>query len=286
MQAVHNEFWWYFNGLAPWRGFSRPFVDDTGRWWYRVKPGFAWPVNFFDALKQQPTGREFRSLLGWQYPVEQEDAADSAVRMNVIERLDEYEIRSLPDAKRRAIRRGVRNLEVVVIDSADKATAIAAHEVWKSHVSRTGWNAPLSKDRFLYSWEELSRWPGTTVLAARVPSTRLICAWMIARVVDEVIYIDTLASHTDRLEHRPNDFIAFAALTAAKLQGTRRAHYSLASNKSSLETFKQSLGFEARAFPSRLHLRPGIGLALRLLRPGAYRRLLGLEEPIATEAPS
>ena len=50
--AKSNEFWWYFNGLAPWRGYSRPFPDDAGRWWYRVKPGFAWPVNFFDPISQ------------------------------------------------------------------------------------------------------------------------------------------------------------------------------------------------------------------------------------------
>jgi hypothetical protein len=78
-----NEFWWYFNGLAPYRGFSKPFPDADERWWYRVKPGFAWPVDFFRPFANRPSGLSTRLLLGWQWPVAHSQA-ESRVWMNVI----------------------------------------------------------------------------------------------------------------------------------------------------------------------------------------------------------
>jgi hypothetical protein len=272
-QARHNEFWWYFNGLAPYRGFSKPFHDGAGRWWYRVKPAFAWPVDFFQPLSVEPSGRGFRRLLGWQYPVA-EGRHNSTVHMNVILDLTGYAMSSVEDSKRRAIRKGMRALEVVALKPDELASASAAHEVWKSHTQRTGWNSALSLDRFAASWVELGQWPGTTVLAARAKGGP-ICAWLIARWIDDAVYFDTLASHTDRLEDRPNDLIAFSCLKAAAEQGAKRAHYSLKSNIPSLEAFKQSLGFEAKAFPAHLRLRYPVRIGLHLLRPRLYARLRG-----------
>lgn len=269
----HNEIWWYFNGLAPYRGFSRPFPDGDGRWWYRVKPAFAWPIDFFMPVTRPPKGGSFRRLLGWQYPVA-DDRGNSTVHMNVIHDLSGYELTRVDENKRRAIRKGMRSLEVVVLNPDDPVVAREAHEVWKSHTLRTGWNSALSAERFTASWAELAQWPGTTVLAARAQGGP-ICAWLIARWIDDVVYVDTLASHTDRLENRPNDLIAFTCLKAAAQRGAARAHYSLRSNIPSLESFKQSLGFVATAFPASLCLRYPVRAALRLFRPELLSRLRG-----------
>lgn len=274
-QAQANEFWWYFNGLAPYRRCSRPFADQSGRWWYRVKPAFAWPVDFFVPVIEPPRGRAFRSLLGWQYPTP-EPQADSYVAMNVIAELRGYSLDRVAENKRRAIRKGQRELEIVALSPDDSSTAQAAHEIWVSHTQRTGWNSPMTPQRFAASWAELAQWPGTTVLAARAASG-LMCAWLIARWIDDVMYIDTLASHTDRLESRPNDFIVYSCVLAAAQQGAARAHYSLKSSITSLEAFKQSLGFETVAFPARLHLRFPVRMGLRFLRPRLYARLRGMQ---------
>ncbi len=275
LQSRHNEFWWYFNGLAPYQGFSKPFIDGDGRWWYRVKPGFAWPVDFFVPFSKQPAGLSGRPLLGWQWPVAI-PAANSKVWMNVIHDLSRYGLDAVAENKRRAIRKGLRELQISAVDAGNGRVCEEALEVWNSHVARTGWNRPMSLDRFSQTWSELGGWPGTTVLAARggVGDQRM-CAWLIVRVIDDTVYIDTLASHTDRLESRPNDTIIFSCLCAAQTQGARRAHYSLKSDISSLEAFKQSMGFEAYPFPARLRLRFPVGTALRLFKPKTYHRLRG-----------
>ena len=271
----HNEFWWYFNGLAAFRGFSTPFADSTGRWWYRVKPGLAYPVDFFTPVDHPPSLAFAKVFLGHQYPVAEAEA-DSFVRMNVIHDLSGYDLSAVHSNKRRAVRKGMKNLVVEAMDPANPDLAEEARIVWNSHVERTGWNSPMDSDRFRASWAELADWPGTTVLFARDQELRqTLCAWLLVRVIDNVVYVDTVASHTDRLANRPNDTIIFLALWSAARQGVRRAHYALESRLKSLEAFKASLGFETHPFPARLRLRQPVRLLLRLLRPRAYQRLLG-----------
>ncbi len=273
-QARHNEVWWYFNGLAPYRRFSRPFMDDDGRWWFCVKPGFAWPVSFFETFTKPPRGLRRRLLLGWQYPVRA--GGNSTVAMNVIPDLSCYGFETIAENKRRAVRKGLRELEVQVVDPADATVCEWGLKVWNSHVQRTGWNRAMEPAEFQSTWRELADWPGTTVLAAWPKADRShFCGWLILRTIDDVVYIDTLASATDCMPNRPNDALIFAALCSARDAGVRRAHYSLKSDITSLEEFKQSLGFMPHTFPARLHLRFGVGTALRLVRPKAYERLLG-----------
>lgn len=281
LQMRHNQFWWYYNGLVPSFAPWRPFQDRTGRWWYHVKPGFAWPVDYFRIVAEPDHGLERRWLLGWQYPVPPE-SSDSRVWLNVIHDLKGYGISRVASNKRRAVRKGFRNLRIEVVDPSDPSLGREACEVWNSHVERTGWNTRLDSDFFVQTWRELARWPGTTVMTARDPNAGdQLCAWLIARVIDETVYVDTIASHTDRLAHRPNDAIIFQCLVLAEGMGVRHAHYSLKSKLESLETFKQSLGFTAHPFPSRLNLRRPIGPVLARIRPEIYMRLLG--DPVWTE---
>lgn len=273
-RARHNEIWWYFNGLSTRQGFSHPFEDADGRWWYCVKPLFAWPVDYFVPAEGKPRGLALRKLLGWQWPVR--ERGNSRVWMNVIHDLRDYGIESVASNKRRAVRKGLRELLIERLDPSNPATCEEARVVWNSHVERTGWNRAFEAERFRATWADLATWPGTAVLGARDPGReRCLCAWLIARVIDRVIYVDTLASHSDRLAHRPNDAIVFTALVSARAAGVQRAHYSMKSNISSLEAFKESLGFQPWGFPSQLHLRPLVGPAIRLAAPRIYQRLLG-----------
>lgn len=271
----HNEVWWYFNGLAPYRGYSRPFADSRGRFWFEVKRGFVWPVNFFDTVEYVAWHPNLSlKLLGAQWPVA-EQQANSRVWMNVIHDLRGYDIQRVDADKRRAVRKGIKNLDLVMLDPGDAQVAAAARDVWNSHVQRTGWNTPETPESFAASWRELRDWPGTTVIGARDRASGQLCSWTIVRVIDDVAYVDTLASHTERLANRPNDAIVFTAVYSAAQGGARRAHYSLRSRIASLEAFKASMGFEPFAFPARLSLRFPVGLGLQLFANRTYRRLLG-----------
>jgi len=271
----HNEFWWYYNGLVALRGLWRPFQDRRGRWWYHVKPGFAWPVDYFAPITSVEDILPRKLLLGWQCPVEDRQA-DSQVWLNVIHDLAGYSIARVASNKRRAVRKGFHHLQIEVVDPADPDLAREACIVWNSHVERTGWNKPMDAERFVNTWRELSDWPGTTVITARDPEHgHELCAWLIARVIDDTVFIDTIASHTDRLANRPNDTIIFHCLSSAAAMGVRHAHYSLKSKLKTLEAFKESLGFIAYPFASKLRLHWPIGTILRLTKPGIYMRLQG-----------
>jgi len=277
-----NEFWWYYNGLVQRRGFFKPFQAADGRWWFYVKPFFAWPVDYFAPMTNGHARAPRPMLAGWQYPVADEAAGNSLVWLNVIQDLSDYDISKVAANKRRAVRKGFRNLAIEVVDPSNEGLAREACEVWNSHVERTGWNTPMAADDFVRSWRELARWPGTTVVTARAVENRAeMCAWLIARTIDRTVYVDTIASHTDRLAHRPNDAIIFACLASASGMGIKHAHYSLKSRLESLEAFKESLGFVAHPFPAQLHLRWPIGPGLRTFSPGNYKRLLG--DPVWVE---
>ena len=275
-RARHNEFWWYFNGLVARRNYWKPFQDPAGRWWWFVKPWFAWPVDFFSAVSDSVAIRHRRFLLGWQYPVV-EDVADSCVRLNVVPDLSGYDLDRIERKKRRhAIRRALRELRYEIVNSADPSVAEQACTIWNSHVQRTGWNRTMPVGAFVESWIELAAIPGTTVVFARDPAQGgLPCAWLITRGIDHTLFIDTIASHTDRLALGPNDGLIFLALWSAAKMRMAHAHYGLQSSIETLEDFKRSLGFEPHPFPTKLRLRFPVEVALRLLRPRVFRRLRG-----------
>jgi len=276
-RATQVEFWWYMGGLVGKRNRWKPFEDSSGRWWWHVKPRFAWPVDFFSPIPDAASVHPSSGLLGWQHSVQPHEA-NSHVRLNVIQDLSGYKLEAIEGKKRRwTIRKALRELDYAVCDATDADVASQACEVWNSHVQRTGWNKPMTTDEFRRSWHELAAMPGTTVITARDRQSHALCAWLIGRVIDGTAFIDTLTSHTDRVAGGPNDGLVFLYLISAAAMGIRHAHYGLHSKIESLESFKKGLGFTPHAFPTRLHLRFPVGPLLRILRPRDYKRLLGDE---------
>lgn len=278
INAKEVEFWWYMGGLVSARNRWKPFQDEKQRWWWYVKPWFAWPVDFFTTMPGTGGVRPPGKLLGWQFPVAA-DQADSCVRLNVIQDLSGYRLEAISGKKRRwTIRKALREHSYHVVDPADAGIAEEAREVWNSHVSRTGWNKAQSVEEFRASWKELATMPGTTVVAARsLEAPHVLCAWLIGRVINDTAFIDTLTSHTDRVASGPNDGLVFLYLISAAAMGVRHAHYGLHSRIESLESFKRGLGFEPHPFPTKLHLRFPMKLVMPLLKPREYRRLRGDE---------
>jgi len=268
------EMWWFQTGTAPYAGFSRPFRDYDGRWWWRPKPQFAWPLDYYQPFFSAPRLPRRFCLLGYQYPVAPEQA-NSLVHFNLILDLSGYGLGRIAPKKRSFVRKGLRELQIVRIDPRDRVAAEEARIVWNSHVERTGWNRIFDARRFVSHWQVLSSHAGTIVLGARQRETGLLCAWAIGRLVEGCAYVDTIASHTDRLESRPNDALIFVFLVNAARAGLRYANYFLRSSLAPLERFKQSLGFDSSGLPSRLYVNPLVAAGVRLLLPGSWRRLHG-----------
>jgi hypothetical protein len=279
------EMWWFQTGGAPYRGFSRPFSDRAGRWWWRAKPHFAWPVDFFTPLADCPRPPWFKSALGYQHPAPLE-RANSLVHFNVIRDLSRYDVGQVASQKRRAVRKGLRSLIFEALDPCAPDVVAEAREVWNSHVERTGWNEAFDAAQFAGHWRPLAQHAGTNIVGVRDADSGALCAWVICRIVEGCAYVDTIASHTERLENRPNDTLIFAALwNAARLPGVRHANYFLRSSLEPLERFKQSLGFDSSGLPARLRVNPLAGAALRALRPAQWRRLVGDWPPTCDTSP-
>lgn len=269
------ETWWWLHGLAPYRGYSRPFRDRDGHWWWRAKPQFAWTMDFLQPLERAPRLPKFKRLLGYQYPVEGK-LANSLVHFNIIHHLEGYDLERVASQKRRAIRKGLKQLNIVALDPCDPQDAQQANEVWNSHVERTGWNSAFDGRAFAEHWRPLADMAATNVVGARDKQTGVLCAWLITRTVGGTVYVDTIASHTQRLEHRPNDTLIFSMLyNAARSEGVRHANYSLRSDLAPLEKFKQSLGFESGGLPACVQVNWLAALALRQFKPAIWRRLHG-----------
>ena len=206
----------------------------------------------------------------------EDQRANSLVHFNIIHRLDDYGLDRVASQKRRAIRKGLRHLDIAALDPCDPPTVEQARVVWNSHVERTGWNSTFDGRTFAEHWRPLADTAGTSVIGARDRQTGVLCAWLIARVVEGTVYIDTIASHTERLHHRPNDTLIFCLLhNAARSDGVQHANYFLRSDLAPLEKFKQSLGFDSSGLPARVEVNPLAALAIRLLKPAIWRRLHG-----------
>lgn len=269
------ETWWWQQGLAPYRGFSRPFRDRDGEWWWHIKPQFAWKMDFFQPLERVPRLPRFQRLLGCQYPVV-DQLANSLAHFNMIHQLEGYGLERVASQKRRAIRKGLKHLDIVALDPCHPQTVEQAGVVWNSHVERTGWNSPFDGRTFANHWRPLADMAATCIIGARDKQTGVLCAWLIARAVAGTVYIDTIASHTERLDHRPNDTMIFCLLhNAARTGGVQHANYFLRSDLAPLEKFKQSLGFDSSGVPARVEVNLLTAFALRHLKPAVWQRLHG-----------
>ena len=272
--AKQNGFWWYQFAAPLFGRYSRPFKHQ-GHWWFQVRPGLCWSAEgttCIDAGIRPPIAK---SYLGYQVPHDAQGSNSSLV-FNVIEELQSYSEADLHESKPRAIKKAYNATVVDNMCEMSSKDMAEACDVWNSLVTRTKWKKLLQHKQFEESWEELGQLPGTSILSCRDKSSGRMIGWMICKTIGNTAYVDTIASHTDGLAMRPNDILLYSFLRSAQRNsGVTIAHYSLKSFVTTLETFKQSMGFKPIAFPCFTVLRPIVKQLLPLLYPRAYRRMYG-----------
>ncbi len=267
-------FWWYQEPSDPSHNYSHPFQDADGAWWYQVKRGLAWPADTLQPL-QRPRLPFSKCFLGHQHLVADAKDGDSFLAFNVLENLSQYSLAALRD-KRRAVRKGLRLCSVIKLDRCDEGVVTECAAVWNSLVERTGWKMKLTPQAFVESWRKLLVLAGTSILVGTDKEQGGVAGFLIVKIFGSTAYVDTIASHSDKLALHINDALLYSFLmNAQQVTGVTRAHYSLVSNVTELERFKQSLGFVPTKFPACTHLTPGVGTALRLFFPQKFKRLVG-----------
>ncbi len=274
-KSRRSSYWWYFFDNAVMR-LSRPFQVHDGSWWYQVKPGFCWPADILFPRTERVHGFPYRkSFIGYQYRVEG-PIKNSEQVINTIDDLSGYGAGCMDAKRRNAIRKGLRECVIGPLNTIDALVVKECHAIWSDFTGRTGWKHPVSKKYIENSWSELLDLAGTTLLWGRERSTGKAAGFIIAKLIGDTAFVDTIASRTDMLHTNINDALMYSFLVSAQnIPGIKKAHYALRSYDTYLEDFKKSIGFRPTLYPLFTHLRTGISLLVKTLFPSQFQRLTG-----------
>ncbi|HLB25889.1 MAG TPA: hypothetical protein VJM83_06135, partial [Nitrospirota bacterium] len=147
-------FWWYMGtGKFSWN-YTVPFRDGAGGWWYQVKPGLCWPVDFLGKIDRAGGMPLTKKFLGYQHLAAEPGRANSRLVINVIEDLRGFDA-GMIDSKRRNIRAGARACVLEVLTRPDAGTLAECSALWNGFSARTGWKSPVPVKYFAESWSRM-----------------------------------------------------------------------------------------------------------------------------------
>jgi hypothetical protein len=274
--ARTTPFWTYFLPQKLVGNYSLPYKATDGTWWYQVKPGLSWPADVLsirDTVPQLPLSKTY---LGYQC-IANQSIANASQCINVINHLQTYDFENINAKRRNAIRKGIRNCTLKVIDTYSSHVVDKMLSVWNDFVIRTGWKRKISRPLMDTMLRRTLDLPGTTVLAGIDNTSGCIAGFLITKVIGDTAYVDTIASHSKYMGSNVNDLLMYSFIYSAKSRvNVTKVHYAIKSYDSKLEYFKESMGFTPTEYPSLTRLQPGVGGLLRMVSPGSYRRLMGI----------
>ena len=270
-------FWWYQGTSKLFGNFSLPLKDRNGNWWYQVKPGLCWPVDFFKPIGLNRACPSFnKTYFGYQHLVDDDSQANSHLVINTIFDLKDYGIASVSSKRRNKIRQGLKYCRLEAPSRIDKKTLDVCRANWDDLSERTGWKHAAREGVFDDTWRMVLDCPGSSIILAREKASGEVVGFLIVKIIGDTAYNDTIAVGTNNLRTRANDALRYAFLAnATKIPGVTKAYSAPTSFMGGLEEFKKALGYVPHPFPTNLRLRPGTGFVLRLLFPSKYRRLTG-----------
>jgi hypothetical protein len=251
---------------------GRKTLECEGVYFHEMRSGFYWPIDLLRA--REKVIRKVPGTLGHKMVVA--DAAQANSFLNIMAAYDvtEFSLESLSKERRKAVRRGLKQVEVRVLESAEELVRQGAYEVDSSFRARTQWGRALPKDEFAARLARLMSDSGMVWFGGYVDGK--LAGYISISVVNRNATMGTIASHSDYLSHRVNDVLVYEMCRlAAESQCVDKLAFGLHCAKETLNAFKESMLFKRRDLPAYTHVRWPIGWGLRLLRPSVYRRLLG-----------
>ena len=131
-------------------------------------------------------------------------------------------------SRRKLIRRGLRDCDVGVPASFDRATFDQCREAWKDLSRRAGWKRPMSQRAFDASWRLPLELPGVSIIVARDRASGTVAGFRITKIIGDTAYGDTTASATPLLESNVNSAMTSAFLaSAATVPGSAKAQLAI-----------------------------------------------------------
>lgn len=274
-KARLNAFWFYQDISKFFGNYRKPFQDSEGRWWLRIRQGFAWPADLLSEFEPKVSPAFKYTFLAYQHIVPPGAPSNSKLAVNVLS-LPDYGHASFNYKKRNKIRQGMKLCDIVLLEKPEKELIKGITEAWNSLVQRTGWKWPLNEQQITEKLGEQLDMPATSVLVAIEKASGRVSGFLITKIVGDTASVDTIASNSELLSSKPNDSLMYTFLMRSKqIPGVVKGNYSIRGTVTPLEEFKQALGFEPKIFPAMLHARPGFLSAVKMLRPTMYKRLVG-----------
>lgn len=244
-----------------------------GVWWIQTAPFFCRPVLPFIAVPREASRPLYRkSFLGYSHILPRSEDGNRLWSTLEIgeQKLQNYNVKHLSSSRERAIRQGLRqDVEVRRIEALDDLW-FDLREICRTTALRTGYGHPAryyedhEKEwrRGMLNWFVLRdrEWWGA------FRESRLI-AYMYFYLIEDTLVLNTIKSHTEYLDKRPNDVLLSAVVQYARnLPACRRVcagrwHPTV----SSLNRWKESHGFERVDYPCYAHFHPAIALGLRTI---------------------
>lgn len=267
-----NGFWWYLFPHPVWGRTTLPFQNNEGHWFYCIRPGVAWAVEWdkYPTLPPYP-----KSWLAWQAPI-QEESANSFFTFRGLMDLDAYSSDLIDSKRRTIIRRGLRDCNLSLCNQYDKDLFVDCYQVWNEHIERTGWKSTISFEYFESSWKELLDCPAVTIMVGHNQETGQCIGWQIIKIFGSFVYGDAIASISHKAGANVNDAIIYSLIMNAKqVPGINSLYYGIASNIDSIEKFKDSIGLKKCKIPSTLKMNPLAHFAGKLLFPERLQQLKG-----------
>ena len=252
-------------------------MDDRGTWWYQVKPGFCWPVDFLEPVPYlNITLPQAKSFLGYQHIISDENSADSYLVINVIREIEKYCAASIVSKRRNAVRKGLYSCSLEVLSFKDASTFMECRATWNDLTKRTGWKREMALEEFDRTWSMTLDCPGSTIVVGRDIKSGRVAGFLITKIIGSTAYVDTIASRDEFLGCNVNDALIYSFLSSSKvIPGVINAHYAIKSKVEGLEKFKTGIGFVPFPYPASTRLKSSVRLGLKVFMPDQYNRIIG-----------
>lgn len=258
-----------------WTGLSLPVLDveqlaheqraegdrihfHRGVWWIQAKPLFSAPCfPYAQVDHHQSWPHPLRALAGFMHLAKRDAPFNGFYPSIVRENLSGYSVRNLSRKRRNAVRSGLAQLTVRVVERL-KDLVCDGHEVYVSFYQRVRWGRDRS-DRASFSAWITKVFEHPKRIALGVYRREKLVGFMLPYVVDNVAIHSYCATHSEFLTSRPNDALYHAFLCIARqTPGVQVACFGPVSNKPSLDRFKLEYA-TVKNLPSYTWVNPLLG---------------------------
>lgn len=251
------------------QGYSVHFSD--GVWWVTVVPGFCRPVWRISCLpRNKSTPRLSKSFLGYGYSTSDEESNASPYRV-MLQRKEqgtEFDIEQFSKNRRRDIRRGLRHLDVYVLEDVSQYLLDMTEIVISARI-RTGAGRSVE-----YYQNHGEKWRSSIQNIGKQKDNYFVGAFFEQKLiayfcgfkVNDTFSIAAAKSHSDYLNHNPNDALIYKTLDLAytRLKCDTVIYGDYSPEDLQLNDYKTRYGFQCHEVPQYEHHRLGMRFLKRL----------------------